>query len=236
MKRLALIAIVSILAGGVTASALAVETSSLAGTWKFRLDPQNVGHIQNWNEQKFTDNIQLPGSTDQAGYGTKTTGPANGTLSRPYVYEGPAWYQTAFTIPDSWRGKRITLFLERCHWQTEVWIDGRPLGMQDSLCTPHVYDLGQSLAPGKHGLTICVDNAYKIDVGTRAHSVTDHTQTNWNGIVGRMELRASDPIWIEAVQVYPNLQEKKADIKITIRNITGKPAGGEIKAAARVSG
>jgi hypothetical protein len=236
MKRYLIIAIILVFIWEINTHALAGEVLSLAGTWKFRLDPQHVGRLQNWYEQRFSDDIKLPGTTDEAGYGTKTSGPAYGMLSRPYLYEGPAWYQTEITIPDTWRGKRVTLFLERCHWQTEVWVDDRYIGMRDSLCTPHEYDFGQSLAPGKHRLTICVDNTYKIDVGTRAHSVTDYTQTNWNGIVGRIELRATDPIWIDAVQVYPHLPEKKAEIKIAIRNITGKPAAGEIKAAARLAG
>ncbi|MGD0516170.1 MAG: sugar-binding domain-containing protein [Thermoguttaceae bacterium] len=236
MKHYKIAAFVIIFSCLLGPSSHADETIPLAGQWRFRLDADKAGHAEKWFDQELTDRIHLPGSTDEAGYGTKTSGPANGSLSRPYVYEGPAWYQTDFTVPDAWQDKRVTLFLERCHWQTEVWVEGRPFGMQDSLCAPHVYDLGQTLAPGKHRLTICIDNTYKIDVGTRAHSVTDHTQTNWNGVIGRIELCADDPVWIDAAEVYPNLPEKKADVKITIRNITGKPVAGEVKAAARLIG
>jgi hypothetical protein len=126
-----------------------------------------------------------------------TFGPEKGWLSRPYTYEGAAWYQKAVTIPEVWRGKRVTLFLERPHWQSDVWIDGKPAGMRNSLATPHVYDLGAALAPGTHRLSIRVDNTYRIEVGRNAHSVTEHTQTNWNGIVGRIELRTTDAVWIE---------------------------------------
>ena len=80
------------------------------------------------------------------------------------------------------------LFLERPHWETRVWIDDRSVGARDSLSTPHQYDLGP-LTPGPHRLTIRVDNRMIVDVGENAHSVSDHTQGNWNGIVGRMELR-----------------------------------------------
>lgn len=235
MKRHSIVAVLIVLAIQISTFAWADEIVPLAGTWKFRLDADKKGHTEKWFDEQLSDEIELPGSTDEAGFGAKTSGPAKGSLSRPFTYEGPAWYQREFTIPYSWRDKRLTLFLERCHWQTEVWVDDKSFGMQDSLCTPHVYDLGQSLAPGTHRLTICVDNTYKIDVGTRAHSVSDHTQTNWNGIIGQIELQAGDPIWIHSVDVYPNLKEKKADIKIKIRNITGKPATGAIKAAARPS-
>lgn len=39
---------------------------------------------------------------------------------------------------------------------------------------------------GKHLITICIDNRTKeIDPGLNSHSISDHTQTNWNGMVGK---------------------------------------------------
>jgi hypothetical protein len=177
-------------------AARASESSiSLAGEWRFRLDPQHAGAAQHWEQHPVAgpDRIFLPGSTDQAGYGTKTSGPEKGWLSRPYTFEGPAWYETDVVIPGTWAGKRITLFLERAHWQTQAFVDGRAFGTRDSLSVPHVYDLSAGLTPGRHRITLCIDNSYIVDVGRNAHSVTDHTQTNWNGVVGRIELRETDP-------------------------------------------
>ena len=93
------------------------------------------------------------------------------------------------------------------------------MGIENSLSTPHQHELGV-LSPGKHRLTIRVDNRVKIDVGINAHSVTDHTQTNWNGLVGRLELQARDPIWIGDVQVYPDVRRK------TDRSLFQRPAPG----------
>jgi hypothetical protein len=220
-------------AAALAALALAAGTKSisLAGEWRFRLDAENSGHQMNWQSHRFEGELMfLPGSTDQAGFGLKTSGAARGWLSRPYIYTGAAWYQRDVVVPDAWRGKRVTLFLERPHWQTEVWVDGEAFGMQNSLATPHVYDLSAALGPGRHRITVCVDNTYKIPVGIHAHSVADHTQTNWNGVVGRIELRAQDPVWIEEVKVSPLVREKSIRVEATVRNSTGKPAAGEIRA------
>lgn len=124
-------------------------------------------------------------------------------------------------IPAPWQGKRLRLFLERCHWETRAWVDGRFLGAQDSLCTPHVYDLGMSLRPGKHRLTICVDNTPKHFLARFASSSSEETQTNWNGIIGRIELRAADPIWIDALDVYPDMGRKRAEVRLRIGNAAG---------------
>ena len=204
----------------------------LAGSWQFRLDAEKSGLQMKWQEQHFAgDVIFLPGSTDQAGFGLKTAGPSRGWLSRPFVYEGPAWYQREVMVPETWRGKWLELFLERPHWETKVWVDGKEQGMRNSLSTPHVYDLGLGIEPGRHTITICVDNSYKIEVGRNAHSVTDHTQTNWNGIVGRLELRAADPVMIRQVHITAQPAAKAAKVRVAVRNATGKPARARLTAA-----
>jgi hypothetical protein len=38
---------------------------------------------------------------------------ADDRLSRIWYWKGPAWYQREVVIPESWKGKRITLLLER---------------------------------------------------------------------------------------------------------------------------
>ncbi|WP_428982842.1 sugar-binding domain-containing protein [Paraglaciecola aquimarina] len=68
-------------------------------------------------------------------------------LTRPHFYVGKAWYQRDIYIPQEWTNKRIHLFLERAHWITEVWINQHKIGSQDSLSTPHEYDLSQFLTP-----------------------------------------------------------------------------------------
>jgi hypothetical protein len=197
---------------------------SLAGEWRFRLDPDGVGLEQGWASQRLPDRIRLPGSTDEQGYGHRTIGAAVGRLTRVYEYVGPAWYQREVTIPPEWRGKRITLFLERCHWETQVFVDGSEAGVQNSLIAPHVYDLTRLLAPGGHRLTIRVDNTVKIDIGGWGHSITDETQTNWNGIIGRIELQATDPVWIDSLNLFPDVSRRTVLVKATIGNATGERA------------
>lgn len=214
-----------------------VSRMGLAGTWAFRLDPAHLGVDQHWFEQELGhETIFLPGSTDQAGCGDKTSGPATGHLSRPYTYTGPAWYRKDFILPDGWQGRRVTLFLERCHWQTSVWVDGVGYGSQNSLSAPHVYDLGIHLAPGKHVLTLCVDNTLRIDVGSSAHSITENTQTNWNGVIGRIELRSTPALWIDHVRVSTDAKKRTAQLEVRLGNALPASASGEILAALRAQG
>jgi len=165
---------------------------------------------------------RLPGSAEQRGFGAKPAAPAAGRLTRALTYEGPAWYQREITVPAAWQGKRVELFLERCHWESTVWLDGRRTGRKDSLSAPHLHDLG-ILSPGRHTLTVCVDNTYKLPIGLWAHAITEETQGNWNGIIGRIELRATDPVWIRSVQVYPKT------LKVSVGNQTGQAVEANIQ-------
>ncbi len=237
------------------------QSISLAGQWRFQLDRDNVGERQNWHSRTLPARIALPGSTAEHGYGddvsvdTQWTGKIvdqswftdakyekyrqPGSVKIPFWltpvkhYVGPAWYQRRIDIPQNWNDKRIVLLLERCHWETKVWVDGAAVGTQDSLCTPQLYDLSGILTPGRHLLTIRVDNSMKYDVGTNAHSVSDHTQTNWNGVIGKIELRASDRVWISDVQVYPNIGEKSAKLRITLGNGTNGLVRGTLRIKAK---
>ena len=231
------------------------ENISLAGHWRFELDRDDAGVSQNWFDRRLRHKIQLPGSLPAQGIGddiSTNTPWIGGVQQSPWFsapeyakyrqpgnvkvpfwlqpdkyYSGVAWFQRDFTVPKSWSGKRVVLSLERPHWETEVWLDGTLIGTNDSLSTPHEYDFGR-LAPGKYTLTIRVDNRKVIDIGENSHAITDHTQGNWNGIVGAIELRATPPVWLDNVQVYPNAKQKSTLVKIHIGNDTGEPGNGEL--------
>ncbi|MBU6399105.1 MAG: hypothetical protein KGS61_02200, partial [Verrucomicrobia bacterium] len=220
------------------AESLPAETLSLAGKWRFAMDQQNAGLAGKWFAAPLPGDtlIKLPGTMDDAKLGLPNPIPPSlAGLWRPVVYEGVAWYQRKIVIPASWRGQRVTLFLERCRWVTQAWLDGQPRGAaQDSLIAPHVHALGVGLAPGQHTLTLRVDNTPKIDLGGFVSALYGGTPGNLNGIVGRIELRATPPVWLDDVEVYPNVEEKSALVRIRIGNETGQAGSGTIEVAAKL--
>jgi hypothetical protein len=230
---LALFALAAIVAAAAEEKTAPPRVISLAGQWRFALDPNKEGGAKEFFNRELPERIQLPGSTDEAHFGTPHPNkPTLDGLYRLHTYEGPAWYQREVEIPAAWQGKRVLLFLERTHWETRLWVDGRYVGTQDSLIAPHRYDLGTTLAPGKHRLTICVDNTLKFNLGRFVSINYEGTQTNWNGLIGRLELRAVDPVAIEDVQVYTDVDRKLAKVRVTVSNVTGRPAAGTLTLSA----
>lgn len=137
------------------------------------------------------------------------------TPNRHYV--GMVTYIRNIFVPRSWKGKRINLFLERPHIETTVMVNGQEIGHDMSLNTPHVYDVSHYILPGKDNeITINVYNGIEnVCVGQDSHSVTDQTQGNWNGIVGRMELRCEGYNPIGHVQVWGDINKELVRIVVT---------------------
>jgi len=210
---------------------------SVAGEWRLRLDPADAGVAAEWfkTASASNDRIQLPGSTDEQHFGNKNEGRELLHLTHAWSYVGPAWYERQITIPEAWRGKRITLFLERGHWETRAWLDGNPLGLQNSLSTPQIYDIAESgnrsLTPGAHRLTLRVDNRPQIDIGWSS-AITEEGPGNWNGIAGRIELHATDAVWIDRVSAYPDPARNLVHVKVRIRNTSGDAVAAHLTLTA----
>ena len=237
------------------------QTISLAGSWRFKLDNQDVGQQENWQSKKLTDSVKLPGSLLENGIGDKITLTTKWTgsiydsswyfnprfekyrtadnlkfpfwLTPKFYYVGAAWYQKEISVPKYTNQKQFILFLERCHTETTVWVDGNKIGSQNSLVAPHEYYLGLNLKPGKHILTIRVDNRMRdINVGPDSHSITDHTQGNWNGIIGKMELQVHAIAYAEQIQVYPSTENHTANVKIKLTGDISKAKSIQINAVS----
>jgi hypothetical protein len=107
---------------------------------------------------------------------------------------------------------------------TQVWVDNNLIGSSTDILTPQYYNLTNQLSPGEHLLTILVNNDdSSVPAGVRgSHAWTEHTQSNWNGIIGKFCLEAFNPVHIESVQVYPDIILKKITVRVKISNPEGK--------------
>jgi len=223
-----------------------INTINLNGEWRFELDRTDTGIKENWEKKLLAGEIKLPGSLQEQGYGNdvSTSTPwvgqivdsawyysseyepyrQPGNIKLPFCltpekhYTGVAWYQREVYIPTKWQGQPVFLHLERPHWQTIVYVDGmkHPVSL-NSLSVPHRFEL-VGLREGKHTITVRIDNRMIIDVGINSHSITDHTQTPWNGVIGDIYLETKPRIFQSDVQVFPDVKQKSARVKLTVEN------------------
>ena len=237
------------------------ETLSLAGEWKFKIDSLDKGVDNEWYKSSFVETVRLPGSMAENGKGygvtvnTDWTGDIfdrsyftekkyekyrqRGNIKIPFwlkpvkYYKGAAWYQKEVELPAEWKGKRIVLFLERCHWESTVFVNAKISGKQNSLAAPHQYDITEFIVPGKNLISIRMDNRVIIPVGVNSHSISDHTQSNWNGMTGELSLRATSPVFIDDIKVFPDIRKKTAKIIVSIKNTEHSDFNGKLKIQAQ---
>ena len=160
---------------------------------------------------------RLPGTTDENRLSERNRDTlVTYQLTRLYPYSGKVIYTREINIPESFRGKKLFLMMERTKPST-VWVDGDSIGSYGHLYAPHRYEL-PALAVGKHQLKIRIDNS-PTSVPKEiqgSHAWTDATQTNWNGILGEFYIEAVPVSYIQSVQVYPEVDKKQALVIVEV--------------------
>ena len=185
------------IAMAVLAAVACTPEMEVSGEWGLCLDPAGVVTVDSLLGERadslFADAIVLPGTTDLAGKGIAAVEPQyglpveTGRLTRRHSFVGKAWYRKKVVAPYVWREKDLALYLERTK-ATKLYLDGALVDSCNDVSTPQLYNLGK-LRPGVHTITLCVDNGGGVpaQVIKSSHLYSDDTQTNWNGVIGRIE-------------------------------------------------
>lgn len=199
----------------------------LSGAWQFYMGAAEDAVFDR-------ETVLLPGTMDENGKGVDNADKFTPRhLNRDYIYTGPTAYRREFTVPADWEGRPILLHLERTK-KTRVWVDGQPAGeRQNSYTTPHRYDLTALCRPGcTHTLTVEVDNSadgmpYAMystlwEGEAWAHQLTEHGQTNWNGIVGALRLESPPPLSVSALRLRPDVGRHAVRAELTLTRLDGE--------------
>ena len=168
----------------------------LSGVWRFELDPADEGLVASWENRTLADRIRLPGLLQAQGFGddvtvdTKWTGQIvdrswftapryepyrqPGNVKVPFWlqpdkhYVGAAWYQRDVEVPAGVAGPA-----RRAHARAAALGDarlarraGRSARTTASRRRTSTTS-GTASRPGKHRLTIRVDNRLVVDVGVQ---------------------------------------------------------------------
>ncbi len=185
---------------------------SLAGLWTCDIPGQSAP-------------IRIPGSLDESGIGFPDRGsnqwhpdagakaelfeegaPIATRLTRKYTYEGPARISRELNVAPQ-AGQRVFLEVERAR-KLSLSLNGEDIApfTPGTLSTPWVYELTGALT-GRDRLTLITDNHYPgwpRDGIVYSSAATDETQTNWNGLLGRVGLRTERPVFIEDLRILPH--------------------------------
>ena len=164
----------------------------------------------------FDDVIALPATTAQAKKSLRgeNTARETGFFTERYPFCGYAWYQRTVRIQKEDVGCPLYLYLERTR-MARVWVNGEFIGGSDSICAPHRYEIGGAVRGQELTITVCVDNAAYPTKG--GHMTSPDTQTNWNGILGKMELQVFAPV--DVLSAVTESDASTGEIKVVLETL-----------------
>ncbi|MFL5743463.1 MAG: sugar-binding domain-containing protein [Niastella sp.] len=183
--------------------------------WKFALGDHPDARNNNFNDASWR-NLDLPHDWSIEGKpdSLNTTGNDGG-----YFPAGTGWYRKKFMAPTAWNGKRISIFFEGVYMNSEVFINGRSLGIHPYGYSSFLYDLTKHLIFGKENIiSVRVDNSQQKNCRWYSGS----------GIYRHVKLLVTAPIHIDHWGVAittAEINKEKATVAIrtSIKNETGRP-------------
>lgn len=128
--------------------------------WKFCLDDlQNASTVgfddKSWRTLDLPHDWSIEGAIDKK----NPSGTAGG-----YFPTGVGWYRKTFVAPAEWKDKKVSIYFEGVYMNSEVFINGKSLGIYPYGYSSFSYDLTPFLNVGKENvLAVKVDNSQQVN-------------------------------------------------------------------------
>jgi len=183
--------------------------------WKFYLGDTPTANTSDFNDKSWR-NLDLPHDWSIEGKinPKNPTGGAGG-----YFPAGIGWYRKIFNVPPAWKGKRVSIYFEGVYMNSDVFINGKSLGVHPYGYATFSYDLTPYLDFNRENiLAVRVDNSQQINCRWYSGS----------GIYRHVWMIVTSPIHVanRGVEITtPEVSSAKAtvQIKTQVKNETDLP-------------
>lgn len=178
-------------------------------------------------------------------------------VSEDFFNNHDFWYRTEFTVPDSYRGKKVWLNFDGINWKADVFLNGAGLGAINGAFIRGAFDITSHLRPGKPNvLAILIHKVahpgptdHKVPNGPTINgsvigldSPTYVASTKWNwipsirgrdvGIWSHVHLKATGDIKLDdpfvATDLSPDHRQADLTVKITLANHSQRPQSATV--------
>lgn len=190
---------------------------NLNGIWKFNPSPGSKVFESSLFNVSWRD-IEVPGEWTMQGFNVSP-----GTR---------AAYQTRFSVPAEWSGKRIMLRFDAVYSDAIVWINGSKAMSHTGGFNAFEGDITDLLKKGQNIVTVGVMNESLADTLSCGSQYAAHPL---GGILRKVSLFAVPPIHVSDIVITTDLDDNYRDAKLgvefTLRNKGKNPADAEISVA-----
>jgi beta-galactosidase/beta-glucuronidase len=104
---------------------------NLNGLWDYAITPKGK-----YIPLSFDGKILVPFAVESSLSG----------VQKPVGENNELWYQRTFTLPVSWKNKKVLLHFGAVDWKTDVWVNNVKIGSHNGGYTPFTFEIGPFLA------------------------------------------------------------------------------------------
>lgn len=136
--------------------------------------------------------------------------------------EKEVWYERSFSIPRSWKGKKIILNFGGVDWLTDVWINGVKVGSHKGGYDPFSFDISPFIKEdGEQQLVVRVWDPTDRSYQPRGKQVSNPGGIWYTAVTGIWQTVWIEPVnhkYIENIHSVPDIDNNRISVKV----ITGK--------------
>ena len=189
-----------------------MQSISLNRTWKLKIDPQNQGLIEKWQNnyeaiQSSAIDIEVPSCWEE----------------RVQDYEGVAWYALRTVVGTSNAGQICRLCFQASNYRTEVWVNGQFVGTHDGGYTPFDFEVHDCLHFGEENTFIIRVISAIVTKEIQIDTLGPNEMPHWRGgltagIWQSLSLEFNQSTWIESAFYQPQLQSSTFELALTMQS------------------
>ena len=188
-----------------------MDTLSLNRSWKFRLDPENVGLSEAWYSntrvlERGSIDINVPSCWEEL----------------EQDYEGVAWYSTQVEIDADKAGQICRIVFQASNYRTEIWINGKAVGSHDGGYTPFDFEIQDFLNyDASNQITVRIVSPI-ITKDIRVDDLGPNDMPHWRGgltagIWQSATLEFNQSAWIKHTFYKPKIKESAFELDLELR-------------------
>lgn len=189
--------------------------------WKFYLGDTDSAKLNDFDDKAWRT-LDLPHDWSIEGqvHPKNPMGAAGG-----YFPAGIGWYRKTFNAPSEWKGRNISIYFEGVYMNSEVFINGKSLGVYPYGYSSFSYDLSSYLEFNTENvIAVRVDNS-------------QHLNSRWysgSGIYRHVWMNVTNPVHVAQYGVgisTPEVSTKKATVQVNtlVKNETSTPQSVMVK-------
>jgi hypothetical protein len=194
---------------------------NLNGLWAYAITPDSAS-----NPPPFTAQILVPFPVESALSGVMTNLDEHSKL----------WYHRSFSVPESWRGRRVRLHFGAVDWRCKVWVNEQPIGQHQGGYDAFTFDITEALrgnAPEE--LTVCVTDPTEGDQprGKQSRKPEGIFYTSTSGIWQTVWLEPVPAVCIDRLKATPDVDAQVLRLTVAVNSFSDTL---RVRAAALVNG